>query len=158
MALEDYKVYVFGLMMKANTLNQTFSYFFQTTVHTFKYCDSAVNCIGMICGLFIRCSLLVAHSAFLCNVFWCLLVHFQGIQLIISWVANSSRGRPPSDLLLLVLPLLWAIWPIFMVPTCISPSMVWDTQLVESLLPACCFLYCIDSFYYIVWSGRVSGY
>lgn len=37
MVLKDYKVYIFGLMMHANTLTQTFSYFFPTIVETLGY-------------------------------------------------------------------------------------------------------------------------
>ncbi|KAK9366115.1 major facilitator superfamily domain-containing protein [Lipomyces kononenkoae] len=37
LALKDYKVYLFGLMLHANTLTQTFSYFFPTIVQTLGY-------------------------------------------------------------------------------------------------------------------------
>ncbi|KAK9242903.1 major facilitator superfamily domain-containing protein [Lipomyces tetrasporus] len=37
LALKDYKVYLFGLMLHANTLTQTFSYFFPTIVKTLGY-------------------------------------------------------------------------------------------------------------------------
>ncbi|KAK9312167.1 major facilitator superfamily domain-containing protein [Lipomyces starkeyi] len=37
LALKDYKVYLFGLMLHSNTLTQTFSYFFPTIVKTLGY-------------------------------------------------------------------------------------------------------------------------
>ena len=37
MAFKEYKVYIFGLMLNANTLNQTFSYFFPSIVQTLGY-------------------------------------------------------------------------------------------------------------------------
>jgi MFS family permease len=40
LAFKDYKTYIFGLMMNANTLNQTFSYFFPTIVKTLGYSNT----------------------------------------------------------------------------------------------------------------------
>ncbi|KAK9428940.1 hypothetical protein V1505DRAFT_375589 [Lipomyces doorenjongii] len=46
LALKDYKVYLFGLMLHANTLTQTFSYFFPTIVQTLGYNSTTPSIIS----------------------------------------------------------------------------------------------------------------
>ncbi|KAK9357891.1 major facilitator superfamily domain-containing protein [Lipomyces starkeyi] len=82
LALKDYKVYLFGLMLHSNTLTQTFSYFFPTIVKTLGYSSTITLLLTVPCVRFFAMFLMPIGA-------------FPGGQIILAWVANSMP-RPAA--------------------------------------------------------------